>query len=113
MGLCIMGYVSTWPNAKTIGKEYDPEVLKMINAKKKEIELEEAKVDKPVEALSTEAKDVGLADNSLQSVKGDKAIPVAIPESNPASDVTPTESPANANVPLENSSRIDAPNVSI
>lgn len=112
MGLCIMGYVSTWPNAKTIGKEYDPEVLKMINAKK-EIELEEAKVEKPVEAQSTEAKDAGLADNSLQSVKGDKAIPVVIPESSPASDVTPVENPTTANVPLENPSGIDTPSVSI
>ena len=53
IGVCIMGYVSTWPNAKVIGKKstYEDET--------KSIELPELKVEKSVEegaVMPTESK---------------------------------------------------------
>ena len=90
---CIMGYVSMWPNAKTIGKEYSPEVLKAMESSITETELKVAKVEKALDAQSTAAKNGDLTDNSLQSVKRDEVVPV----------MTSVESSAIVSTPEENS----------
>ena len=43
IGVCIMGYVSTWPNAKVIGKK------SIYKDETKSVELPELKVEKSVE----------------------------------------------------------------
>ena len=46
IGLCIMGYVSTWPNANIIGKQ------SIYKDESKSIELPELKVEKVVEEMN-------------------------------------------------------------
>ena len=95
---CIMGYVSMWPNAKTIGKEYSPEVLKAMESSITETELKVAKVEKALDAHSTAPKNGDLTDNYLQSVKRDEVVPV----------MTSVESSAIVSTPEENSVKSDS-----
>ena len=87
-----------WPNAKTIGKEYSPEVLKAMESSITETELKVAKVEKALDAQSTAPKNGDLTDNSLQSVKRDEVVPV----------MTSVESSAIVSTPEENSVMCDS-----
>ena len=85
VGSCIMGYVSTWPNAKTIGRNSSC-ISESTKGKDMQVELKVENVERSTGSQSSETVNI-VEDNTLQSVNRDKVIPVGISGKD---DATPT-----------------------